>query len=272
MKTLDLKIPTEWNQLSQKEILYVCRLFFLNLTGQKFKLLLFLKLTGVKALPNKIVADNIFYIFRKNNIRFSLSVDELHWFLKSTDFLTTDSKLTKNVFPRFRIFWKRFFGPSNKCYNITFLEFLNIESCIYAFHKTRENKHLDQLCAIMYRRQKKEYRPNSPDYNGDRREPFNDYTYTRRASWFKLLPLVKKYAVYVFYIGCRNALMKAHPNLFSSTPVNSEPVNPIENLKKIMYSLNQGDITKNKQIQHTQIWEAFGQLEEMVNQSKPKKG
>jgi hypothetical protein len=45
----------------------------------------------------------------------------------------------------------------------------------------------------------------------------------------------------------------------------------VKNLKKIMVSLNLGDITRNKEIAQTRIWEVCGQLEEMIINSKPKK-
>jgi len=268
MKTLDLKMPITWDQLTPAQLLYVCRLFLKKLRATEFKLLVFLRLTGVKALPRKIIADQVYYFFRFNKIQFSLSVSELHWFTESAAFLMSDSHLTKNNFQKFTIFGKRFFGPSNKCYNITFLEFLNIEAAIFKFHNSRDNKYLRQLCAILYRPQCKNYNPASPDYNGDRREPFNDFTYQYRARWFRFISPVKAYAVYVFYIGCRNALMAANPELFTGSVVSSDPANPVDNIKKLMMELNLGDITKNKEIQQTLIWEAFEQLNEMTLRAK----
>jgi len=270
MKVLDLKIPSHWNQLTQKQILFVCRLFLMNLTEQKFKLYTFTKFTGIHTLPEIIKTNKVYYSFRKKRVKFLLTIEELNSFLKSTDYLLNDSKLTINRFPEFNILGKNFYGPSNNGYNITFLEFINLESCIYAFHKTRETKNLKTLCAILYRPQKKNYKPNSPSYNGDRREQFNDYTYQHRARWFRFLKKEKLYAVYTFYIGCRNALVEAHPNLFSGGSVKSEQTNPVKDLQKTLFSLNRGDITKNKEIQQIQVWEAFSQLEEMVIQAKRK--
>lgn len=271
MENLDLKIPTTWNQLTRKQLLYVSRLFLLNLSNFRFKLLIFLKFTGVKALPKKVIADRVYYFFRKKKIRFSLTVGELHSFLSVIDFLTADSQLTKNLLPKFNILGTWLYGPSNKCYNITFLEFLNIEANLYAFHKTKKRKYLRLVCAILYRPQVKPYKPKSPTYNGDRRETFNDFTYQARAKWFRLISAKKQQAVYTFYVGCRNELMKAHPHLFSSSSVSSEPVNPANSLKKTILALNLGDVTKNKLIQQTPVWEAFTQLEDLVKQNKPKK-
>jgi len=264
MKNINLEIATTWDDLTRKQLLFVSRLFLLNLTQNKFRLIVFLKLTGVKTLPKQVVKDQVYYLFRKGRSKFMLTPEELGWFLKSVDFITSDSQLVKNYFPWFRLGLKRYFGPSKKCYNVTFLEFINTEKCLYAFNKTRKTKHLNELCAILYRPGKKEYHPMRPDYNGDRRETFNDYIYQKRAKLFWLIGKRKKYAVYIFYSGCRNALIAAHPKLFSAGSVSSEPVNPVKSLQGIMHDLNMGDITKNKKIQNIQVWEAFGQLEEMI--------
>jgi hypothetical protein len=268
MKRLDLKIPETWNHLSRKQLLYVCRLYILNLTELKFKTWVFIKFTGIKALPHRIIAGRLYYFFRKYNTRFSLTPDELLWFLHSVDYLLSESKLTINHFPVFRILGKRFFGPSNNCYNISVMEFLLAEQMLEAFNRTHQLKYLRLICAILYRTQRKPYNPNSPDYNGDRREPFNDFIFKRRERWFRLLSKPKLYIVYIFFVGCRNALIEKHPYLFSNTQVSSEPVNYAEALKQVLISLNQGDITKNREIQQTQVWEAFGQLNEMARQVK----
>ena len=267
MKTLDLKIPTSWNQLTRSQLLFVCRLFLRQITEHHFRLLVFLRFSGVKALPRQIIADQVFYFFRKGRVRFSLSVPELHYFTSATDFLLSDSQLSRNILPRFRILLRRFYGPANKCYNISFLEFLHAEAVVYRFHVTRKISCLRQLCAILYRPAARHL--SIRDGHADKREPFNDFVYQGRSRWFRFLSPAKLYAVYICYIGCRNALMKAHPRLFSGEQtVSSSPVNPVESIRKLMFQLNQGDVTKNPQIQQMQVWEAFYQLEQMIIQGE----
>jgi hypothetical protein len=268
MKSLDLKIPDSWNALNRKQLLYVCRLYRLNLTELKFKTWVFVKFTGIKALPKKVIADRVYYFFRKKKLRFSLTPDELHWFLHSVDYLLSESRLTKNLFPSIRIFHKRLYGPSNSCYNISVHEFLFAESMIDGFHHNKDLKYLRYLCAILYRPRDRSNRPGSPGFTGDRRQLFNDYTFEARSRWFRLVSPNVLYAVYVFFVGCRNAIIEKHPYLFNTTSVSSEPVNHMENIKNLLASLNQGDITRNKKILQTQVWEAFGQLNELAKQTK----
>lgn len=273
MKNINLNMPIEWNQLTRMQILFVCRLYLAKLDFEEFRLRAFLRFTGVKALPKKIIKNRMTYwLFKIGKEKFTLDRHELTWFLKSADFLTHDSRLTANHFPSFRLPLKRFFGPSASCYNLTYLEFLHAEKCLYAYQKSNNASFLNQLCAVLYRPGKKNYHPMRPDHDGDRRERFNDFVYPKRAWRFHLLNPRKRFAIYLFYTGCRNTMIASFPNLFNSGSVSSEPVNPVKSLKNIIFDLNQGDPTKNEKLYKMQVWEAFEFLDSMIERTpKPKK-
>lgn len=262
---IDLKMPTAWNQLTRRQLLFVCRLFRLKLSEFNFKLSVFINFTGIMALPVRKVAGQTYYAFKKSGQVFWISIDELYFFIGAANYLCADSQLTKNLFPKFTLLGRRFFGPSAKCYNITLLEFLHAEAALFRFHAAHHPQHMRTLCAILYRHQVKRYNPASPNYNGDRREPFNDYTYQRRARWFKLLHPNRIYAVYVFYTGCRNAIIEAHPEVFSGGgTVSSQPVNPVDGIKNLITTLTNGDVTKIHQIENTRVWDALHHLNSMI--------
>jgi hypothetical protein len=262
---IDLKMPTDWNQLTRRQLLFVCRLFRLKLSEFNFKLSIFIRFTGIRALPVRKVSGQTYYAFKKSGQVFWISIDELYFFIGAANYLCADSQLTKNLFPKFTLLGRRFFGPSAKCYNITLLEFLHAEATLFRFHTSHNPKQLATLCAILYRPQVKGYNPNSPDYKGDRREPFNDYTFQRRVWWFKLLHPNRQYAVYVFYAGCRRAIMEAHPEVFGGGgAVSSEPVNPVDSIKSLITILTNGNVTEREKIENTRVWAAFGQLNDMA--------
>lgn len=262
---IDLKMPTAWNQLTRRQLLFVCRLFRLKLSEFNFKLSVFINFTGIRALPVRKVAGQTYCAFKKSGQVFWISIDELYFFIGAANYLCADSQLTKNLFPKFTLLGRRFFGPSAKCYNITLLEFLHAEAALFRFHSAHHPQHMRTLCAILYRHQVKRYNPASPNYNGDRREPFNDYTYQRRARWFKLLHPNRIYAVYVFYTGCRNAIIEAHPEVFGGGgAVSSQPVNPVDGIKNLITTLTNGDVTKIHQIENTRVWDALHHLNSMI--------
>jgi hypothetical protein len=260
-RTLNLTMPETWDQLTCKQLLFVCRMFLQQLTEHEFKLRVFIKLTGISTLPQKVIAEHVYYFFRKANTRFSLTVDELHWFIQSAAFLLNEVQLTVNHLPVIKFFGMRLHGPANKGYNITMLEYIHAEAAVYAWHKTKKPEHLLKLCAILYRPAKPAVKQRAIDFDGDKRQPFNDFTYQRCIKWFRLLPRAKVFAVYLFYMGFKNALVKAHPAVFSNAPVSSEPLNPTESLQQLVFGLNGGDITRNNDILRKPVWEIFKQLE-----------
>lgn len=270
MKNIKLNIATSWNQLTRKQILFVSKLYLSKLDLETFRIKAFLFLTGIKALPKKVVKDQVYWIFKRGNDKFMLDRQELAWFLHSVDYLTGDCKLTNNLFPSFSLFLTRYFGPSRRCYNLSYLEFIHAEKCLYAFQKTNESKHLNDLCSVLYRPGKKNYHPLRPDHDGDRREKFNDYVYSKRSVLFRMLSIEKRFAVYLFYTGSRNFLIESFPNLFKSGTISSEPVNPVDSLRNIIHDLNGGDPTRNDKLYQMQVWEAFEHLDHLIK-TMPKK-
>lgn len=271
MKSVNLTIVKSWDEITRKQLLFLCRLFLAKLDLDDFRLQAFLYLTKTKALPDKIITNGIVYwIFKTGKSMFMLTREELAWYMKSVDFITQNCRLTVNHFPAFSLPLKRFFGPSVKCYNMSYLEFIHAENWLYAYQKSNDLKHLNTLCSVLYRPGKRNFNPLDPDYNGDRREPFNDFIYQKRAWRFRFIGIRKKFAIYLFYTGCRNVMIDSFPNLFKGDVVSSEPVNPVNSLRKIINDLNMGDITRNDKIYKMQVWEAFEHLEHLI-ENLPKK-
>jgi len=265
---INLTIPTSWNALTKKQLLYISRLYLLKLTQNTFRSRAFCYLTGIKPKGEQKIGTDWYYIFKRKRKYFKIHEQEYIYFLKSADYLIQESHLTKNHFPAIRIFFKWYYGPSNSGYNITWLEFINAEGCFYGLSKTSDPKYLDQLCAVLYRPQKKHYNPRAEDYTGDRRQRFNDFTYQRRAKYFRFVSPVVKNCIFMFYIGFRNKLVEKNPYCFASATVSSDVTNPVEGLMATMRTLNMDDITRNEQIQHSLVWEAFAQLNDMIKNVK----
>lgn len=256
MSAINLTIPTDWNQLTAKQILMVCRLYQAQLTQQEFRLKAFLSFTGLKALKRPIVGGYHSFAYKGYVLR--IQEEELVYFLRSVDFLLADCRLSMNRFPNFRIGLRKYHGPSNKCYNLTLNEFIHASASIYKFQMTEDFKHIDTLCAILYRQKGKGSTESDP------RDKFDDFTYIKNQKRFGRLPKHKKLAVMMFFVGCQYELNKAFPNLLSNTSISSEPVNPVPHLQKMIRMLNTDDITKNKLVLGSPLWEAFAQLDDRI--------
>lgn len=269
---VSLHVPTTWDQLTPKQVLFVSRLFLLNLTLHNFRVRAFCYFAGIQPIqPSKtqsrylVKPDPDTYFFLKGKRLFTIEAQEFLWFLKSMDFLTADSLLINNPFPSIRLLWKKWEGPRRKCYDLTLLEFLHAEKCLFEFHTKhseltpsfrRGEVPLNRLCAVLYRH--------------SRHQPFDEGGYVGRSRWLRFASLPERYAIYMFYAGCRNALFSAYPKLFGSS-VSSSPVNPVDSLKKTIFELTAGDITRTRQIEAFPVWEAFAYLEQLIEQSVNKK-
>ncbi|MFC7669276.1 hypothetical protein ACFQT0_19405 [Hymenobacter humi] len=84
----------------------------------------------------------------------------------------------------------------------------------YALHRRPE--HLDKFIAVLYRPGKRNPNPESADWNGDVRVPFNEHRLEFRT---RLLSGVhndlEKLAVLTWYRGCRARLAVEFPDVFA---------------------------------------------------------
>lgn len=170
----------------------------------------------------------LFVLLQVNLATFLLITDvQLCQLLWLADFLVTDVRLTAQLLPMVRLPWardwrrRRWFGPLEKMRNLRFLEFIFADAYFVAYSKNpAQAEWLDKLVAVLYRPQRRRYRPRAADYGGDRREDFNPVHVGVRADTLARLPLATKLAIYTWYRGCRGQLERDFPRVF--TPAHEE--------------------------------------------------
>jgi hypothetical protein len=148
------------------------------------------------------------------------------------DFLLGETcGLTAQVLPWLRRSrtWRRPFprtwwGPRESLRNLTFAEFIFADAYFVAFATRREAGALDKLVAVLYRPQRRRYRPKAATYRGDRREDFNEHLVAGRAEQVARLTDAEKLAVLTWYRGCRDELVLHFPLVF--TPDEDDEENP----------------------------------------------
>jgi len=218
MKTINITAPTSYNQLTKKQLLEITQIFASEPRLSLFRVLTFLKLTGAKILKN----DGSGIRFKYKNTKFYLTPEEFLSFSKSFDFLTENSTLTNNLLPIIRVALKKYYGPSNSLFNITFGEYLTAENYFIRYNKTKDIIFLDKLIATLYRPKKKAIKVDE-NYKGDLREEFNDFLIDRRSKTIAKLPFYKKHAIYIFYSGSVNALTERFPLVFEGGTSKTTP-------------------------------------------------
>ena len=190
-------IPSQWNELTIKQLLEVMDTLFLKEYPAEQMLLKLLKvLTGMST-----------YQFLK------CKVEEMEEFFYLFDFILQENiEFTKCILPVV----ENFHGPSDEMSNLKMSEFAYLEHFIVKWFDDKEDKEaVDELVAILYRPAKEKYDfDRNPD--GDFRVKFNENlcSYNAKnevAGW----PVNLKLAIVYWYIGCRKKFVDNNPEVFN---------------------------------------------------------
>jgi len=195
-------VAASWDELSPKQLLALMPVvygLYPNQTAQRLRVLpLLLGITPTFLL--KLTA---------------VQVVEISWL---ADFVLDEPcTLTAQLLPVLSRKWYEhdLYGPTAGLDNLTFLEFVFADSYFVAHCRAPEAGWLDKLLAVLYRPERRRYRPTAPDYGGDRRQDFNENLLELNEKRVASLPEATKLAVLTFYRGCRHALEQAYPLVFA---------------------------------------------------------
>lgn len=204
MKIIELNkklysIPTEWNELSQKQLLEVMDcLFMQQYTAEQGQLKLLKILTGM----------SFFDFFRTR----AMDMDD---YLYLTEFLLKDQKgLTKQLI----LEYDGLFGPSDELGNLVMQELVFSDSYFQQWSEHKEDLvMLDKLVAVLYRPAKEGYEFDK-DPDGDAREEYNQNLCNWRAlHQVKNWPLNVKLAIAAWYDACRWKIVDDNEEVFGGS-------------------------------------------------------
>lgn len=264
--------PSQWNELNRHQLEALAGLSAMQLTESSYRFHLFCALTGLLAVNvspvvNKNQKEPLYCFQTHSKERVWISANQLASLMKSLDFLFAEpedgqlrhleSRLTVNLIPWITLRGERYYGPSDRLFNLNFAEFIHAEEHFTRYLKNRDAKHLDYLAAILYRPQGKDYDPLSVDYRGDRREPFNDHLIGERVKSLEKINLNVKLCIFLFYSGCKRWIQHQFPHVFSghgSTPA-------VHGLLGLVDTLTGGDVTKVDAIRSSLLMDVLIHLE-----------
>ena len=205
------RVPSAWNDLSRRQLLAITRLH-----GQPF--------TSARALddafrrvllgvPGRLLAR--LNAVQRVELRRLVPVR----FLREP---TEHAPLTEQLLEYlpylkwYQGFGARLFGPRAGFRNLRFAEFIFADAYYGRYLQTNDEAHLNRLVAVLYRPQRAGYAPDSPAYGGDRREDFNENLLEARTRQVAKLPHHVKYAVLLWYRGCRHQLENRFDYVFTA--------------------------------------------------------
>ncbi len=190
--------PSDWNELSKEQVLFVSRLFQGQLTIVDFKL---------RALFN--------FLSIKPKVKKRIHPEEAYFLCETLDFLFKEVSLTRNNLPAIRIGGWKYIGPSDAMMNCTFGEFTMANSLLDSFSKTKDQKYLDEMVSVLYRPKKWfwDIRKNFTD-NQDPRKRFVNRSLKNRSRRMAKVDYHVKYSVSLFFSGVLNSLPVLYPYVY----------------------------------------------------------
>lgn len=272
-----LQLPSQWDELTRHYLELIAGLSTMNLTEWQFKLHLLFHGAGILIKqsgeqPNPQNRKEWLYEVKLNDGHVAhLSASQVADIANTLNFLfkieasdqgdrkvILDSHLTHNVIYYFKVNGVHYYGPSSKLFNVTLSEFIHCENNMARYVRTKEMQYLDKVIAILYRPQDHRYDPDSPQFKGDRRQPFNDHHIDARARRISKLNHNVKLSIFLFYQGCQWWYQQQFPRVFKKS--SAQPENNLGFLN-LVDALSGGDVTKIEQIRQSYLMDVMVHLE-----------
>jgi len=200
------QLPSAWDEMTGKQLLFVANLFNRRLSVIDFKLKILLHCLAIRP---KLIKR--------------IDPEDAYSLCQSFDFLLKDVTLTRNLIPVIRPGFIKYYGPSDKMLHCSFGEFTKAHNKLDQYIKTRDEKVLSEIIAILYRPKKAFWfiRKRLTN-NRDPRRKLHDLSLKKRTAIFANLDPSIKYGVFLFFTGVLNSLPGQFPNVFRKREDNSE--------------------------------------------------
>ncbi len=197
---LKAKVPTEWNELSAKQLISVAGLLYSGTEDlYKFRIELLRILIGLKW-----------------HHLLSIGSERLIDLYPFVQFIESEIRLTQNKIQYLKLQGKRYFGPIGDFSTLTGEEWTEADECFIEFHSSGDVAELDKMMAILFRERIKGISPKSENWANDYREPFSEARVTNRIPVMAKVPLTVKMAVLLWWKGCRREWEEVFERVFKS--------------------------------------------------------
>lgn len=243
--TINLTIPTQWNDLTTRQLKKIAVLFQQELKPLLLDYKLLYVLLNVRWW--QIVKYRKFLIAVKN-IHFKDLKEQYKWVYNQTE-LTTFIPVLK----------KQFHAPSDRLSNFTVDEFAHTEDLFLGWYKTKNIEYLHYLTAVLYRENDKK----------EKRLPFEKAELEKRAKYFSVLPKSTLLAIALSYQGCRTYITKQFPVIFpKSTATKTSKLPSNSGFGKIILHFAGGKFGTYNETRTTNLYTFLSEFEEQLK-SKP---
>lgn len=246
---LHISLPTRWSELTGRQIVRAAYYMSLGLTEAEYLVRLGIEFAGIVPHGTKVMDDGeIGYIyFNRPTGYIVLTAEQLATIADTLSWLTGDPEPMEAPLLDGRKV------PDRNIYGVSVEQLLTADIACGHYLKSKDQAALRMMVAALYPHDK--FDPEALQAEADR--------LARRPSW-------ELEAVLLWFIGVKKMLRAKYPNVYSGGEGGAAPDGE-EIMLGILSSLNEGDITKNPAIKHTDAHEALYELEQKIKASKASK-
>jgi len=247
MSTIDLIAPISYEQLTEKQLRFVCALVLSGMEEEAIWTRCFVRFTGIVPMGEK---DDRYY-FKKRHVKglFSLPMEAANEFIRTMSFLTRNHV---GIRPLAKI--KGFQPVQAQWEDVIFLQYLDAENYYQAYLHTKDEKYLNKLLATLYLK---------PDESYD-----NDGTIARQSKISRCTP-VEKTSCLLWVMGVKEYFSRKWPDLFAPAhSVGDAAPDMYAIIQNQMRVLTDGDITKRENVLSALAWDALDELNAQVSEAR----
>jgi len=193
---LNRKAPEKWEELSRKQFKKLVNLFYMQ------------ELTEHE---RKLKTAMVLYRLTRLNL-FLFDAEQMQHLVKKCQWIFEES-LTAQLIPSFKIKGKRYYGPGADLSGYVGYEFIHADTYFMKYMENQNMEMLEKMISVLYRPENEKL--TKEEFEGDYRIPFTPYKAKQELPNIKKLPTWMKYAILMYYMGCRQGWENLHKNLFS---------------------------------------------------------
>lgn len=244
---LELNIPTGWAQLTDKQLLIISKLMLDQNTAVEMQtkaLTAFCSLRIIEVTGDDVLVQIKRKLYELKTWQINAAKSKLNWTTETLFDIRPLSKLCHRK-------------PVDKWMQATrFVQYLAAENYYQAYLHTKEPVHLFKLAAVLY--------PPKGEFNDSKIA-----AYSKR--FIKATP-EQINTVFMWYTSIKQIFAKQFPHLFVTVKNMEDELdeNTMPNMRKMidnmLYSLNNGDITKDALIFKTDTWRALAMLDKKAHE------
>jgi hypothetical protein len=210
------KIPSSWNELTEKQLLYICHLIYVE-SGDiyRFRIAALRYLLGLSWFQTLMIGDFLPDLF------------------PYVAFLEKENTLTDNKITTLKAKNITLHGPMGGFETLMAEEWTEADQAFIDFSASKDTEDLDRMIAILYREAIPDMGPGHPEWKKDLRQPFIEEQVPLRQRIIADISPAHKFAILTWYTGCRREWEEVFYRVFKESKSDVESFGWQETIQKI---------------------------------------